>query len=138
MSIGIKINILTSRFVNSLSFAVTKFLGFLKIVYKFGKKYYCNLLLFNFISFNISPGVFNILLLKLFLFIVDVSNIAKPPGIPGFIGNTKLPAIKCSVHEQDDGTIVSVCATGDILARFFLYYTIQKCIKLIQSYLFKN
>ncbi|KAM3964390.1 evolutionarily conserved signaling intermediate in Toll pathway, mitochondrial-like, partial [Aphomia sociella] len=42
----------------------------------------------------------------------DVSNIEKPPGIPGFIGSTKLPSIKCTVHEQDDGTIVSVCATG--------------------------
>ncbi|XP_026750188.1 evolutionarily conserved signaling intermediate in Toll pathway, mitochondrial [Galleria mellonella] len=42
----------------------------------------------------------------------DVSNIEKPPGIPGFIGSTKLPATKCTVHEQDDGTIVSVCATG--------------------------
>ncbi|XP_068631684.1 evolutionarily conserved signaling intermediate in Toll pathway, mitochondrial [Battus philenor] len=42
----------------------------------------------------------------------DVSNIEKPPGIPGFIGRTTLPAIKCTVHEQDDGTILSVCATG--------------------------
>lgn len=43
----------------------------------------------------------------------DVSNIEKPPGIPGFIGKTKLPAvIHATVHEQDDGTIVSVCATG--------------------------
>ncbi|CAH2037382.1 unnamed protein product, partial [Iphiclides podalirius] len=42
----------------------------------------------------------------------DVSNIKKPPGIPGFIGNTTLPTVKSTVHEQDDGTIVSVCATG--------------------------
>ncbi|XP_030020502.2 evolutionarily conserved signaling intermediate in Toll pathway, mitochondrial [Manduca sexta] len=42
----------------------------------------------------------------------DVSDIEKPPGIPGYIGSTKLPAVKCTVHEQDDGTIVSVCATG--------------------------
>ncbi|CAH0397861.1 unnamed protein product [Chilo suppressalis] len=42
----------------------------------------------------------------------DVSNISKPTGIPGFIGSTKLPSVKCTVHEQDDGTIVSVCATG--------------------------
>ncbi|XP_053608129.1 evolutionarily conserved signaling intermediate in Toll pathway, mitochondrial [Plodia interpunctella] len=42
----------------------------------------------------------------------DVSNIEKPSGIPGVIGSTKLPTIKCTVHEQDDGTIVSVCATG--------------------------
>ncbi|XP_075973614.1 evolutionarily conserved signaling intermediate in Toll pathway, mitochondrial [Anticarsia gemmatalis] len=43
----------------------------------------------------------------------DVSNLKKPPGIPGFIGSTKLPAVRHStVHEQDDGTIVSVCATG--------------------------
>ncbi|KPI92983.1 PREDICTED: evolutionarily conserved signaling intermediate in Toll pathway, mitochondrial [Papilio xuthus] len=42
----------------------------------------------------------------------DVSNIEKPPGIPGFIGKTTLPAVKCTVHEQDDGTIVAVCATG--------------------------
>ncbi|XP_059046999.1 evolutionarily conserved signaling intermediate in Toll pathway, mitochondrial [Achroia grisella] len=42
----------------------------------------------------------------------DVSNIRKPPGIPGFVGSTKLPSVKCTVHEQDDGTIVSVCATG--------------------------
>uniref|UniRef100_A0A1E1W383 Evolutionarily conserved signaling intermediate in Toll pathway, mitochondrial n=1 Tax=Pectinophora gossypiella TaxID=13191 RepID=A0A1E1W383_PECGO len=42
----------------------------------------------------------------------DVSNLEKPPGIPGYIGSTKLPSVKCTVHEQDDGTIVSVCATG--------------------------
>ncbi|KAI5651906.1 evolutionarily conserved signaling intermediate in toll pathway domain-containing protein [Phthorimaea operculella] len=42
----------------------------------------------------------------------DVSNIEKPPGIPGYIGSTKLPSVKCTVHEQDDGTIVAVCATG--------------------------
>nr|CAB3515614.1 unnamed protein product [Spodoptera littoralis] len=42
----------------------------------------------------------------------DVSNIEKPPGIPGLIGTTTLPAVRQTVHEQDDGTIVSVCATG--------------------------
>ncbi|KAL0841300.1 hypothetical protein ABMA28_015015 [Loxostege sticticalis] len=42
----------------------------------------------------------------------DVSNIEKPPGIPGYLGSTKLPSVKCTVHEQDDGTIVAVCATG--------------------------
>ncbi|XP_013200001.1 evolutionarily conserved signaling intermediate in Toll pathway, mitochondrial [Amyelois transitella] len=42
----------------------------------------------------------------------DVSNIEKPSGIPGFIGSTKLPSIRNTLHEQDDGTIVSVCATG--------------------------
>ncbi|XP_028162489.1 evolutionarily conserved signaling intermediate in Toll pathway, mitochondrial [Ostrinia furnacalis] len=41
----------------------------------------------------------------------DVSNIEKPPGIPG-IGSTKLPSVKCTVHEQDDGTVVAICATG--------------------------
>ncbi|XP_028027108.1 evolutionarily conserved signaling intermediate in Toll pathway, mitochondrial [Bombyx mandarina] len=42
----------------------------------------------------------------------DVSNLKKPSGIPGFIGQTTLPVVKCTVHEQDDGTIVAVCATG--------------------------
>ncbi|KOB76834.1 Ecsit (Evolutionarily conserved signaling intermediate in toll pathways) [Operophtera brumata] len=42
----------------------------------------------------------------------DVSNLEKPPGIPGFIGSTKLPSIRSTIHEQDDGTIVSICATG--------------------------
>lgn len=42
----------------------------------------------------------------------DVSNIEKPRGIPGLIGTTTLPAVRQTVHEQDDGTIVSVCATG--------------------------
>ncbi|CAG9786131.1 unnamed protein product [Diatraea saccharalis] len=42
----------------------------------------------------------------------DVSDLQKPLGIPGFIGSTKIPSVKCSVHEQDDGTIVAVCATG--------------------------
>ncbi|CAG9093741.1 unnamed protein product [Plutella xylostella] len=42
----------------------------------------------------------------------DVSNLAKPVGIPGVFGTTKLPAVQCTTHEQDDGTILSVCATG--------------------------
>ncbi|KAF9424096.1 hypothetical protein HW555_000805 [Spodoptera exigua] len=42
----------------------------------------------------------------------DVSKIEKPLGIPGLIGSTTLPALRQTVHEQDDGTIVSVCATG--------------------------
>ncbi|CAH2106350.1 unnamed protein product [Euphydryas editha] len=42
----------------------------------------------------------------------DVSNIQKPPGIPGVIGRVTLPQVKSTVHEQDDGTIVAVCATG--------------------------
>ncbi|XP_061713676.1 evolutionarily conserved signaling intermediate in Toll pathway, mitochondrial [Cydia pomonella] len=42
----------------------------------------------------------------------DVSNLKKPSGIPGFIGQTTLPSNRCIVHEQDDGTILSVCATG--------------------------
>ncbi|CAF4844999.1 unnamed protein product [Pieris macdunnoughi] len=42
----------------------------------------------------------------------DVSKIEKPSGIPGFIGKTTLPSIKCTVHEQDDGTILAICATG--------------------------
>lgn len=56
-----------------------------------------------------------------------MSNIEKPPGIPGFIGKTTLPAVKCTVHEQDDGTIVAVCATGKIIENFIkfnsFYYT---------------
>lgn len=47
-----------------------------------------------------------------FYYFADVSNIDKPAAIPGFIGKTTLPALKCTVHEQDDGTIVAVCATG--------------------------
>ncbi|KAI8436020.1 hypothetical protein MSG28_004149 [Choristoneura fumiferana] len=42
----------------------------------------------------------------------DVSNLKKPSGIPGFIGHTTLPSKRCTVHEQDDGTILSICATG--------------------------
>lgn len=42
----------------------------------------------------------------------DVSNVKKPLGIPGFVGSTKLPSVRQTVHEQDDGTIVAVCATG--------------------------
>ncbi|CAB3224235.1 unnamed protein product [Arctia plantaginis] len=43
----------------------------------------------------------------------DVSNIEKPPGIPGVIGTPKLPAVRhTTVHEQDNGTIVAICATG--------------------------
>ncbi|XP_032523810.1 evolutionarily conserved signaling intermediate in Toll pathway, mitochondrial [Danaus plexippus] len=42
----------------------------------------------------------------------DVSKIQKPVGIPGVIGKVTLPQVKCTVHEQDDGTIVAVCATG--------------------------
>ncbi|CAK1547224.1 unnamed protein product [Leptosia nina] len=42
----------------------------------------------------------------------DVSKIEKPIGIPGFIGKTTLPSIKCTVHEQDDGTVLAICATG--------------------------
>ncbi|XP_041977910.1 evolutionarily conserved signaling intermediate in Toll pathway, mitochondrial [Aricia agestis] len=41
----------------------------------------------------------------------DVSNIKKPTGIPG-VGRVKLPQLKNTIHEQDDGTIVAVCATG--------------------------
>ena len=36
----------------------------------------------------------------------------KPRGIPGFIGKVTLPQVKNTIHEQDDGTIVAVCATG--------------------------
>lgn len=36
-------------------------------------------------------------------------------GIPGVFGTTKLPAVQCTTHEQDDGTILSVCATGNVL-----------------------
>lgn len=42
----------------------------------------------------------------------DVSNIKKPLGIPGVIGSSKVPSVRQTLHEQDDGTIVSVCATG--------------------------
>ncbi|KAJ0177254.1 hypothetical protein K1T71_007263 [Dendrolimus kikuchii] len=42
----------------------------------------------------------------------DVSNLKKPPGIPGYMGTTKAVAVKSTVHEQDDGTIVAICATG--------------------------
>ncbi|XP_045497044.1 evolutionarily conserved signaling intermediate in Toll pathway, mitochondrial [Colias croceus] len=42
----------------------------------------------------------------------DVTKIEKPTGIPGYIGKTTLPSVKCTVHEQDDGTILAVCATG--------------------------
>ncbi|XP_026724950.1 evolutionarily conserved signaling intermediate in Toll pathway, mitochondrial [Trichoplusia ni] len=42
----------------------------------------------------------------------DVSNIPKPLGIPGLVGKTTLPAVRQTVHEQDDGTIISLCATG--------------------------
>ncbi|GBP21239.1 Evolutionarily conserved signaling intermediate in Toll pathway, mitochondrial [Eumeta japonica] len=42
----------------------------------------------------------------------DVSNLEKPIGIPGMTGTPKLPVVKCTVHEQDDGTVVAVCATG--------------------------
>ncbi|KAL4701904.1 hypothetical protein ACJJTC_013763 [Scirpophaga incertulas] len=42
----------------------------------------------------------------------DVSNIDNPPGIPGYIGSTAIPTIYNTVHEQDDGTIVAICATG--------------------------
>ncbi|XP_034830641.1 evolutionarily conserved signaling intermediate in Toll pathway, mitochondrial [Maniola hyperantus] len=42
----------------------------------------------------------------------DVSNIPRPPGIPGVIGKVTLPQVKCTIHEQDDGTIVAICATG--------------------------
>lgn len=43
----------------------------------------------------------------------DVSTIEKPTGIPGYMDSAYLPAVKSnSVHEQDDGTVLSVCATG--------------------------
>lgn len=53
------------------------------------------------------------LTIKKYIYLVsDVSKIEKPPGIPGVIGKVTLPQVKCTVHEQDDGTIVGVCATG--------------------------
>nr|XP_026488292.1 evolutionarily conserved signaling intermediate in Toll pathway, mitochondrial [Vanessa tameamea] len=42
----------------------------------------------------------------------DVSNIERPPRIPGVIGKVTLPQVKNTIHEQDDGTIVAICATG--------------------------
>lgn len=42
----------------------------------------------------------------------DVSYIEKPSGIPGVRGRVTLPQVQNTVHEQDDGTIVAVCASG--------------------------
>lgn len=51
--------------------------------------------------------------------ISDVSKIEKPTGIPGFIGRTTVPSVKCTVHEQDDGTILAICATGTIKTIYY-------------------
>lgn len=34
--------------------------------------------------------------------------------VPSVFGKTDLPVLPESVHEQDDGTILAVCATGSI------------------------
>lgn len=58
-----------------------------------------------------------VLTIIIMVFFLDVSNIKKPLGIPGVVGSSKVPSVRQTLHEQDDGTIVSVCATGKTIAR---------------------